>query len=74
MQRALESGYRTIKLKVGRSTIDEDLHRTVAVDMVALIAPGVMVTVTVLGPEDATDLGALVEAVAKTATRPTATP
>ncbi|MDP6933910.1 MAG: enolase C-terminal domain-like protein, partial [Myxococcota bacterium] len=34
VQRSLESGYRTIKLKVGRSTIDEDLHRTVAVDAV----------------------------------------
>jgi hypothetical protein len=48
--------------------------RDITVEMVALIAPGVMVTITVLGPSSDTDLTSLAEAVAKTTTLPTPSP
>ena len=45
-------------------------ERDVAVEMVALIAPNVMVTLTCLGPTGQADLSLLAQAVAKTARRP----
>jgi len=48
--------------------------RDVKVEMVALIAPGVLVTVTAIGPPGDAALTPLAEAVAKTASRPPPAP
>ena len=49
-------------------------ERDVSVEMIALIASGVMVTITALGPAGDGSLAGLADAVAKTTARPTGTP
>jgi hypothetical protein len=48
--------------------------RAVRVAMIALIASGVLVTITAIGAEDDAAVGALADAVARTTTRPAPTP